>query len=389
MKHSSAAAVQRAWLRSGMPVLAVLLAAAMAGARAAVPAYPGIGHVFVVVMENHDWDTIAGSANCPYINKQLLPRSSYATRYATYPGIHPSEPNYLWLVAGTNFGILDDHSPATNTRRTTNHLAALLDAARLPWKAYAEDIPGDTVPVANAGQYAVRHVPFLFFENINTNRAYATNHVRPFDEFAGDLAAGRVGAFNFIVPNLTNDMHNLAPGSPSTRLQGDRWLERNLPGLLASDVFRRDGLLVLTWDEGSEDAAGLSSDGPVGCIVVSPRARGGGYHDAVPYTHGDTLRTVQDALGLRPYLGDAANSAGLLGLFDRFAIDGFGPVAGGFEVRVAQTVPEHSYALDACDDPVAGTWSRVATARGAAGIVALRDPSPPDAVRFYRVTRVP
>ena len=157
--------------------------------RAADPLYPGVGHVFVVLMENHDWSTIFGSPNCPYINKQLLPKASYATAYNNPPKIHPSEPNYLWLVAGTNFGILDDRSPATNTKRTTKHLPAQLDAAGIPWKGYAEDIPGDTIPIANAGEYAVRHVPFLFFQNINTNRAYVTNHIRPFSELAADLAA--------------------------------------------------------------------------------------------------------------------------------------------------------------------------------------------------------
>jgi hypothetical protein len=39
--------------------------------------------------------------------------------------IHPSLPNYLWLEAGTNFGILSDGpSVAADTQTTTQHLSA-------------------------------------------------------------------------------------------------------------------------------------------------------------------------------------------------------------------------------------------------------------------------
>lgn len=36
----------------------------------------GVKNVFMVLMENHDWNTIKGSTFCPYINNTLLPRSS-------------------------------------------------------------------------------------------------------------------------------------------------------------------------------------------------------------------------------------------------------------------------------------------------------------------------
>src|SRR5438105_3401567 len=97
---------------------------------------PGISTVFIILMENHDWDTIKGSGRCPYINTILLPQAAYASQYYNPAGNHPSEPNYLWLVAGTNFGIGDDHLPAINTQRTTNHLAWLMDRAGVPWKNY-------------------------------------------------------------------------------------------------------------------------------------------------------------------------------------------------------------------------------------------------------------
>src|SRR5437588_10485793 len=81
--------------------------------------------VFLIMMENHNWSTIIGVTNCPYINHTLLPMASHCEQYYTPPGLHPSEPNYLWLEAGTNFGILDDST--TNRISSTNHLVTLLN----------------------------------------------------------------------------------------------------------------------------------------------------------------------------------------------------------------------------------------------------------------------
>src|SRR5437016_8121513 len=56
-----------------------------------------IGHVFVILMENHDWADIKGSASAPYINGTILPLGARAESYMNPPGLHPSLPNYLWL----------------------------------------------------------------------------------------------------------------------------------------------------------------------------------------------------------------------------------------------------------------------------------------------------
>src|SRR3989441_6098559 len=95
--------------------------------------------VFLILMENHDWSSIKGSPSAPYINNTLLPIASHAEQYYNPPGVHPSEPNYLWLEAGTNFGIRNDKSPAHNHQSTTSHLVNLLEAAGLSWRAYQED----------------------------------------------------------------------------------------------------------------------------------------------------------------------------------------------------------------------------------------------------------
>src|SRR5439155_4770489 len=58
------------------------------------------GTVFTIVMENKNRDEVLGYAGAPYIN-QLAHANAIAGRYHdSY--VHPSEPNYLWMVAGEN-----------------------------------------------------------------------------------------------------------------------------------------------------------------------------------------------------------------------------------------------------------------------------------------------
>lgn len=267
--------------------------------------------VFVIVMENHNWDTIHGNPDCPYINNTLLPMASRAERYFTPTNLHPSEPNYLWLEAGTNFGILDDQLPAINHIDSTNHLVTLLEGAGISWKTYQESLNADDSPLTNNYPYATRHNPFVFFDDIATNGTRLADHVRPYSELAADLQSGAVARYNFIVPNVTNDMHSLAPGSPSAEKQGDDWLALEVPRILSSAAYTNDGALFIVWDEGDGD----TSDGPIGLILLSPLAKGGGYANDIYYTHSSLLRTLQEIFGVGPLLGDAAKAVSLSDLF--------------------------------------------------------------------------
>src|SRR5258708_2188774 len=74
---------------------------------------PAIKPFFVTLLENQNWSTVKGSSSAPYI-RSLLPQASHAEAYKTPTSNHPSEPNYLWLVGGTNFGVTSDADPATN-----------------------------------------------------------------------------------------------------------------------------------------------------------------------------------------------------------------------------------------------------------------------------------
>ena len=269
--------------------------------------------VFIILMENLNWSGIKGNASAPYLNNTLLPLASHAEQYYNPPLIHPSLPNYLWLEAGTGFGITNDNPPSFNHQSTTNHLATFLKNAGISWKAYEENITGTTCPTVDSYPYAVRHDPFAYFDDVvNT---YCTSAIRPFTELASDLGHNTVGRYNFITPNVCDDMHDSCAPLFNQVKQGDNWLAQTVPMILQSSAYLNNGLLIITWDEGAS-----GSDGPIGMIVLSPLAKGGGYSNSVPYTHSSTLRTFQKIFGVGPFLGGAASAVDLSDLFVTDAI---------------------------------------------------------------------
>jgi len=118
--------------------------------------------------------------------------------------------------------------------------------------------------------------------------------------------------YNFITPHLCHDMHDTCAPLNDPVLQGDVWLSTEVPKILASQAYRNNGVLFITWDEGA------SGDGPIGMIVLSPKGKGGGYANTIAYTHSSTLRTLQEIFNVTPTLRDAANATDLSDLFVSF-----------------------------------------------------------------------
>src|SRR5262249_17876060 len=147
-----------------------------------------------------------------------LPMGAHAEQFFNPPRLHPSEPNYIWLEAGDNFGIWNDADPTVNHISETDHLVTLLNSAGISWKAYQEGIKGDVCPLVSKGRYAAKHNPMVFFEDVtdgnDPNSAYCTEHIRPYSELADDLQKNLVARYNFITPDLCNDMHD-SVGCPS------------------------------------------------------------------------------------------------------------------------------------------------------------------------------
>ena len=371
-----------------------------------------IKHVFVIALENHDWTqpaTVPGgiepiyqSPNAPFINSlvngtgwtyingrlvNISEHVSYATAYhnvlatesGSNPHIHPSEPQYLWSEAGTNFGILNDDDPykdnPPNAQTTTQHLSGLLQRAGYTWRSYQEDtdlqtsngklinlpLPVDqwTVPLVgfsgvfgpgnylnaynNSTQYnyAPKHNPQLFFSDTNggndlsTSNPLAHNYA-PLQQLAFDLADDRVANYNWITPDQFNEMHSGLTagfagltGDASQVRAGDNALSRLVPLIMASKAYQDGGVIVLWWDESEQDGEpGDNADDfnhTIGEIVISnlahPNEGGLPYASPINYSHSSDLRTMQEIFhvkatgGSSPYLGDAVNANDLSDMF--------------------------------------------------------------------------
>jgi phospholipase C len=267
------------------------------------------GTVFTIVMENHDSGQIFGSSDAPFLNGLAAQGAVAAGYHDSY--VHPSEPNYIWMVAGENFGILNDDDPGpTNTIGSQSHLADQIEAGGLRWRAYEESM-GAPCGLVSHDNYAVKHNPFAYFSDINgwNGTTFAppprcAEHLVDYSQLAVDIAANDVPDYVFITPNLDDDMHN------GTVAEGDAWLASEVPKILATDAYKNGGALFVLWDEGSN-----SGDDPP-FIAISPNTRAG----AVSPTAYDTssfLLTVEDMLGVDP-LPCAATPASVQPMSDLF-----------------------------------------------------------------------
>jgi len=336
--------------------------------------------VFIILMENHSWGAIKDNPDCPYINS-LLPFASYCENYSSPGNMRLSEPNYIWLEAGTNFGFTQGFGPLVDRITTSNHLSSQLFRAGIEWRGYMEDMPYGSTGVSNINDYLSHHNPFAFFDDVTTNYAYCTNHVRPYAEFAGDLAAGRIGSYNFISPNRTNDMQSQLSPVTSAEKQGDDWLARELPPILASPAFTNGGAVFITFDETDFD-----TNRNIGMILLSPLAKGNGYASYVPYDHSSTLRTMQEIFGVRPYLGAAATASPLNDLFKDLSL--FVTQSNGAPVvRLENIVPGTTNYVQASSDLV--NWTTIST-NVATNAISIVDPGATGASqRFYRAIELP
>lgn len=265
-------------------------------ATSAPPPTGGIQHVFVIVMENKSYSQVWNTSSSRYITSL---GNSYVRATNYHATAHPSLPNYLEMYAGSNYGITTDCSPSSTCHSSARSLADNLEAAGLSWKAYEESMPAPCY-VTTSGNYAPKHDPFVYFDDIRNDGARCSSHVVPYTALPGDLgSASSTPNFAFITPDLCSDMHNCSIKT------GDTWLKQNVPPILNSPACTSDKcLLILTWDEDNG-----SSGNRVLTIFAGSGAQTGGATSAVPYTHYSLLRTVEYIFGLPTQTGnDAAAS---------------------------------------------------------------------------------
>ena len=92
-------------------------------------------HVFVIMLENHSRASVIGDPAAPTITA-LADTYGVASQY--YGVTHPSEPNYVAAISGSNWFVNDDN-PANRFDHT--NLIDQLQSAGKSWGAYMESMP--------------------------------------------------------------------------------------------------------------------------------------------------------------------------------------------------------------------------------------------------------
>ena len=340
-------------------VLAVcVIAGPAAGATTAssrgLEGVPGYKHVAIIVLENEDENVTFGPGSpATYLNS-LVPHGVFDPNY--YATGHVSLDNYIAMTSA------QPANPATSSDCEGNNfyscvqaqqamsnganVADQLEAAHRSWKEYADGTttpcvhaqydPSDPNPdpyQGNGGSpapagpdYADRHNPFIYYDDIVGNEARCRAHVRPYPDLATDIGKNTVPSFSFITPDTCHDGHD-APcsnGAPGGLTAADAWLKTNVPPLLKY-LRAHDGLLIITLDEAnpSSDFSGCCHGGPggqqgfggkIGLLALGPGVRAG-QQVTTSYDHASLLRTFEDVFGISTYLNNAAQSQAMSDLF--------------------------------------------------------------------------
>ncbi len=339
--------------------------AGAAPARASAGYLPGAKHVFVINLENKGYDSAWGANSAaPYLSGTLRGQGVLLTQY--FGVAHNSLPNYIAQVSGQGpnpqtQADCQTYSPFVGTGTASPGqfvgdgcvypadvptVAGQLSDTGRSWKGYQEDMgtacrhpsPGavdDTQKARVGDQYAVRHNPFVYFAGITGSPDCAWNDV-DLGALKTDLTTvATTPNLSMITPNLCHDGHD-APcvdGEKGGLASADNWLKAWVPAITASPAFKKDGVLVITFDESDSpqsDSSACCGEGPgpnsplpgitglgggrVGALVLSPFVAGG-TTSTTPYNHYSLLASIEDTFAL-PYLGYAATPG-----LNRFGLD--------------------------------------------------------------------
>jgi phospholipase C len=195
-------------------------------------AFKGFHKVFWIVLENTDSPV---ALQQPFLNA-LAKKGAHLQNMTAET--HPSQGNYIAMIAGDTLGVWNDKNVDLNQ----THLGDLLEAKGLTWKAYAEGYPGNCFLGASSGRYVRKHVPFLSFTNVSRNLARCARIVDD-TQFDLDLANNNLPNFSFFAPNMDNIGHD------TDISYADRYMEKRFGKLLSDPNFLKDTLVVITFDE--------------------------------------------------------------------------------------------------------------------------------------------
>jgi len=263
-----------------------LLAIARNVVWAGTPELPRPNHVVIVIEENRSFSSMIGNKDAPYINA-LAKRGALFTQ--SFGLMHPSQPNYIMLLAGSPVGVANNSIPP-NLPFTVPNMAAELLARNLTFAGYSEDLPEPGFAGERAGDYVRKHNAWVNWQGASSNAIPPACNL-PFSAWPTNLAL--LPTVSFVVPNLLHDIHD------GTLAEADDWLRDHLDAYVQW-AQTHNSLLIFTFDEDDHH-----ENQRIPTFFVGPMVRPGQYDRRV--THYEILRTVEECYGLPPS-GEAAKT---------------------------------------------------------------------------------
>jgi hypothetical protein len=256
-------------------------------------AVPSFDHVFLVMMENTDYNEIVNDpTDTPYLHSLMAAGTTMANFHAVY---HPSDENYLAIAGGETYATGATYWP--NIKDPNRNLGDSLEAAGRSWKAYEQ---GMGTPCNTTTQYDMYYepddAPFFNYTNISGNASRCAAHLFDTNQLSTDLAsASTTPAFSWLAADDYYDGEASGNGSATSLRTQDGWLQQTLAPVMTSPAWTTQrSLIVVTWDEDASEP-----DNHIATIVVGSQGlvRAGAVSQT-RYDHYSTGRTIEAALGL-------------------------------------------------------------------------------------------
>lgn len=191
-----------------------------------------LNHVFLIMMENHGYAEVIGNPNMPFLNG-LAAKAGAANNY--FAVAHPSLTNYLEIVGGSNFGVLNDHAPDWHNTACASNLST--GTPSLDTGAYPA-----ICPIAGTGLDAA--TPAIDLSNLECNNAGPCTNVDGTVSFAAAQTTPKTLAHQLVNTLRTWKAYeeDLPPtGADGVNSADGYWSNLNPP----SSVGLTDGVLGL------------------------------------------------------------------------------------------------------------------------------------------------
>lgn len=227
--------------------------------------------VVYVVFENTNYEKAVIQPNFA----ALISKGALFTNFTAE--VHPSQGNYIAMIAGSTLGVLDDRNYDLND----SHLGDLFDSKKISWKVYAEDFPGNCFPGRGLGLYARKHVPFLSFLNVTKNPARCKDIVDT-KNFIQEALSGALPQFSMYIPNLKSDGHDSGVD------YAGRWMDKTFSTIFNNAQIMSDTLFILTFDESSNNKNNQIYTLLLGAAVLP------GVKNNQPLKHSSLLKLIED-----------------------------------------------------------------------------------------------